>query len=569
MRKIITQLALAIGCLTQASAQAPTNGLVAYYPFNGNADNAILGQYNGVVTGASLSSDRNGNPNAAYSFGGNTTDQISFGDVTAFNGTSQHTICMWLNQSQLNVTAGIFHKSLNVGGLYDNFIQARTYSDGKFYGYQRAPSVSGFAEFVCNGTYSANTWFHVAIVFDGSASTQAAGYKTYINGQQISLMFSGSPSTVNPNLAGGSLIFGQANAGYYGGNGWNGKIDDIYLYNRALSSSEINDVRNATGINPQNPALQIARYSFNNGNANDEVGTNNGVATGATLTTDRFGNIDKAYSFRGNTTDNINVGDLTPLNNCSAYSMSMWLKQSQLDVIGGLWHKTKVTSPTRTDFIQARTYNDGMLYAYNASLFDPTILQGNVSLSQFDCSSNFTANTWFHYVAIYDGTQSDNTNRYKTYINGQFVSLGFQSAAFPRTTPDLTGGSLVFGQANAAYYGGNGWNGAIDDINIYTGVLTAIQVDSLFRLSNPVLGMNNLEELGVRVYPNPTNGQINIDAAEKLEMIEVFDMMGHTMLVSPSADNSQLDITSLTNGMYILKARLTDGRTGYTRIMKH
>jgi hypothetical protein len=43
----------------------------------------------------------------------------------------------------------------------------------------------------------------------------------------------------------------------------------------------------------------VAHYPFN-GNANDESGNgNNGTVNGATLTTDRFGNMNKAYSFDG------------------------------------------------------------------------------------------------------------------------------------------------------------------------------------------------------------------------------------------------------------------------------
>ena len=41
----------------------------------------------------------------------------------------------------------------------------------------------------------------------------------------------------------------------------------------------------------------VAKYSFNNGSANDEVGNNNGSVSGAILTVDRFGNANKAYKF--------------------------------------------------------------------------------------------------------------------------------------------------------------------------------------------------------------------------------------------------------------------------------
>ena len=52
------------------------NGLVGYYPFNGNANDESGNRNNGSVIGASLTSDRNGNPNSAYFFNGRS-DYIS------------------------------------------------------------------------------------------------------------------------------------------------------------------------------------------------------------------------------------------------------------------------------------------------------------------------------------------------------------------------------------------------------------------------------------------------------------------------------------------------------------
>ena len=51
-------------------AQIPTNGLVAYYPFNGNANDASGNGNNGIVNGATLTTDRLGNMNSAYTFNG-------------------------------------------------------------------------------------------------------------------------------------------------------------------------------------------------------------------------------------------------------------------------------------------------------------------------------------------------------------------------------------------------------------------------------------------------------------------------------------------------------------------
>jgi len=69
-----------IACLSPlfiplVSAQTPTDSLQAYFPFNGNAQDATGKGHNGTASGATLTDDRFGNPNSAYLFNG-TTDYI-------------------------------------------------------------------------------------------------------------------------------------------------------------------------------------------------------------------------------------------------------------------------------------------------------------------------------------------------------------------------------------------------------------------------------------------------------------------------------------------------------------
>src|SRR3990167_6219025 len=67
----------------------------------------------------------------------------------------------------------------------------------------------------------------------------------------------------------------------------------------------------------------VAFYPFN-GNANDESGNgNDGTVNGATLTTDRFGNTDRAYGFDGN--DFMSVNDHASLDFDADFSISFWV----------------------------------------------------------------------------------------------------------------------------------------------------------------------------------------------------------------------------------------------------
>src|ERR1035441_4728412 len=69
-----------------------TNGLVAYYPFNGNA-NDTAGTNNGTVQGATLTTDRFNKANSAYYFNGNSWIETT--QYRLLDGASNATISVW------------------------------------------------------------------------------------------------------------------------------------------------------------------------------------------------------------------------------------------------------------------------------------------------------------------------------------------------------------------------------------------------------------------------------------------------------------------------------------------
>jgi len=92
---ILTSTATAVPTLTKMPVVIPTSleqGLAAYYPFNGNANDMSGHGYNGIVNGAKLSADRFGNPDAAYSFDG-SGDFIEIPDIGSYK---QLTESIWV-----------------------------------------------------------------------------------------------------------------------------------------------------------------------------------------------------------------------------------------------------------------------------------------------------------------------------------------------------------------------------------------------------------------------------------------------------------------------------------------
>ena len=76
----------------------PTNGLVGWWPFNGNANDESGNGNHGTVNGATLAVDRNGNANSAYSFDGNSG--ITIPHSTSLNIGSSCTFSFWLKNLQ-------------------------------------------------------------------------------------------------------------------------------------------------------------------------------------------------------------------------------------------------------------------------------------------------------------------------------------------------------------------------------------------------------------------------------------------------------------------------------------
>jgi hypothetical protein len=76
----------------------PSNGLVAWFPFNGNANDESGNGNNGTVNGATLTADRNGISNSAYSFSNNTIS-INHNSMFGFSQTTQFSLSIWFNLS--------------------------------------------------------------------------------------------------------------------------------------------------------------------------------------------------------------------------------------------------------------------------------------------------------------------------------------------------------------------------------------------------------------------------------------------------------------------------------------
>jgi hypothetical protein len=195
----------------------------------------------------------------------------------------------------------------------------------------------------------------------------------------------------------------------------------------------------------------LAYYPFN-GNANDETGNgNNGTNNGATLTPDRFGNLNSAYNFPGICDSGINI-NLNNTSNNVGYAVSLWVNKSG----DGCYDPPRIFHFNEYP-IGGPSYNLDVLDAlwyFNSN--SPRYFNGNIA-----------NNNWAHLVFSHNG------DTLFTYLNGNL------DKAEPNTDVLNLNSELSIGKTSF-YSGRNGFHGLIDDFGIWTRPLNNEEIQELY-----------------------------------------------------------------------------------------
>lgn len=252
------------------------------------------------------------------------------------------------------------------------------------------------------------------------------------------------------------------------------------------------------------PTNGLVGYWPFDGNAKDISGNgNNGVVTGATLTTDKFGNASKAYLFNNNyiTIPYSNVFDFTD------YTLSLWVSTSQT-TIGVAVKQLNYTNASNERFVMGIN-NPSSTALFGAKYNSPTCVAG--AGWQYNTVVKPIFNNQYHHLL---GTVSGGTT--KLYVDGILVN----TIVTPYSKSSLCfGGDIQIGRdwANYLHY----FIGKIDDVGIWNRALTQDEITSLYYSDNTcqslvintgVLSFNPPTYSNtVTIYPNPANDHITID----------------------------------------------------------
>jgi len=193
---------------------------IVYYPFNGNADDESGNGYDGTVFGATLTSDRFGNANSAYSFNGSGDYIIS--DAPLPTGSSARSISIWFNTTSASGSNGWFsNTAISWGSPSDNALCSISIYQGML----------DFGAF--GNPYDVHTWVvvndgnwhHAVVVYDGST------LKIFLDGVEVASEI----RTLNTSFS--SLYIGSRSG--QSNQYMDGLVDDARVFDRALSEDEI------------------------------------------------------------------------------------------------------------------------------------------------------------------------------------------------------------------------------------------------------------------------------------------------------------------------------------------
>ena len=541
----------------------PTNGLVGYWPFNGNANDESGNGNNGTVNGATLTSDKLGSSNGAYSFDG-VNDYIST-LLPGPLGNSSRTISIWFSSQdtskqqligwgqqppsggEFNVLLSQLCKGVTVD-VHNNYITYNTPNN------------------LFNGS-----WHLITVVYDNNISLKLLGVKIYVDGVISGVINCQNPINVNINTLNTAINIGKYQAG---GMWFTGKLDDIGIWNRALTQSEI------TSLYTQNYVAQIPSYVPTNGlvgywpfngNANDASGNgNNGTVNGSILTNDRFGKPSAAYSFDGSS-NYIDVPNSSSFNfTKNKMTVSLWMLttvSTPVNNVHTLISKQSSSGANQSGFNIAKENTLTYLLIKNG----PNTPQGYSRVP-----STSLLNSWHNLVCVAD------SGILKTYIDGQLIKTDTTNAAIGLSTQALRFGKPIYSIINSEF------NGSLDDIGIWNRALTEQEITNLYNGNicfetvrvtdtlvinvnrtgyNPITYSNT-----IKVYPNPANNKITIDNGDIQKMngysIKIINSLGQQVYQGGITQQIvSIDITQWAgNGMYYLQ--LTDNNGNIVDVKK-
>ena len=473
-----------------------TNGLVAWYPLDGNATDMSTNSNDGTIYGTSPTTDQHGLPNRALLFDGND-DFIQAAYSSAISNPN-FSYSLWAKPTQTTSSHGspiTFRENGKGFNLYKKSNNTWSYWIGN-------------GGWVTIGNQAITlSWTALAFTYDGT------NFKAYQNGSLVASTTGSFLLNQSRPLRIGAGATESNNPNYY----FNGSVDEVRIYNRSLSASEISSLYTIENTAPNSPPTDLnstTAITFpENSNFGSIIGqfTATGISSQSTLTYSlvNHGPIRESdllgwFKFdegTGSTSENLgsqgsdatfvssatfstsekkfgnsslhipssNSGAYAKLNttislggnsNSNNYSISTWFKE----LYPATSWRTLLRGSSANHQVMVDHSND-RLGVFNHS-------HGGFIDSGYDLSPSASTSSWQHIAASFNGSNT------KIYIDGNLVG-----------TSQSSPGNNVYAIGN--YQGGNQrFAKYIDDFRVYGVSLSASEVSLIYSNGHGDLNSN-------------------------------------------------------------------------------
>lgn len=440
-------------------------GLVSWWAADGGALDS-LGENHGMLwNGASITT---GITAGAFNLDG-LNDYVEVPDQASLNPTSGFTVEAWINPRSLpgKFPAIVKKSGLSGGRSSTTHGYSLAFRDGKpqvglnlYLGNEWTSSPLGT---VSVGT---NTWSHVVATYDG------AWIRLYVNGTEI------GPATYktgtitpsdNPLNIGRDPSSPNDPDRYF-----DGLMDDVRIYNRALTAGEIGSIYQAgsAGMCPPeqphscvDPPADLVSWWPADGSANDLPYKNEGfLRNDATFAT---GFVGQAFDLDG-FDDYVEVPDAPSLNLTNAITIETWMNPRSVSNLFPAVVKKSGLSGGRS----ATTHGYSLALRYGTPQIFLGLYIGDEWGSTPPGPVSVGTNTWSHVAATYDGTWI------RMYVNGTEIG----PPTYKPGTITISDNPLNIGRDPASPNDPDRYfDGLIDDVRIYSRALTADEIRSIYR----------------------------------------------------------------------------------------
>jgi len=444
-----------------------TNGLVGHWTFDGSKTTNTTaldssGQNNtGTFSGFTRATNaKAGKLGQGMNFD-NVNDSVNIGVNPTFDGASAITISAWIRPSASMSDDAIVGKATGVANQIYFWVGHSGLATNQI-SWNAGP---GWLE--ATQTLILNEWTHVV------GTADASGHKIFYNG----VLISSNSSAIDISASNAhSWLIGSMS----GNRIFNGSIDDVRIYNRALSAGEVKQLYNLGSAKAQASSVTlqqgttlgsgiVGHWTFDGKDtttttALDRSGQNNtGTFTGFTRATNaKAGKLGQGMSFDG-TNDYVDMGDV--LDQTGSFTLSAWVKRAGDSITGN------ASTIIGKEMVSSAQFAFEIIDTGQTNPNTVRFITFGLATNNLYSTQTITNGQWYHIVATFDSSSITQ----KIYIDG--VQNATQT-----TTGTMTANSntLKIGYSQGTGDSSNYFNGNIDDVRVYNRALSPSEVKQLY-----------------------------------------------------------------------------------------